>query len=459
MQKAAFLFLFILFFDLAFGQESILNKYIQEGLESNLSLKQKEFSLQKSTLELREARGKFLPSIAIDARYSRAGGGRTIEFPVGEIVNPVYDAINSTRIATGQNPIPFPHLDNEIIPFLRKKEHETKIRAIQPLFQPALYYNHKLKSDLKNVSMFEVQIYKRELIVEIKRAYFNYLKSVQVVILYENTLGLLNENLRVSQKLFDNGIATKEVVYRAQAELSKIEQEFEEASENKTLAQSYFNHLLNKPLGQPIENLNIMSNLPSESLDIDALKNAALTNREELKQLEEYIEVASHTKGIAGSSYLPGVVVVADYGFQGEEYQFKKDDDYWMVSGILQWNLFNGFQDESKRQMAEIEKQKMLTTLHETESLICLQAQESYHNMKVAAKARITAENRLKAARESFKLINKKYEQGMAPHIEFIDARNAMTSAEVVNILSKYDFFIRSAEMERVAGLWKFEKK
>jgi len=67
MQKAAFLFLFILFFDLALGQENILNKYIQEGLESNLILKQKEFSLQKSTLELKEARGKFLPSIAIDS--------------------------------------------------------------------------------------------------------------------------------------------------------------------------------------------------------------------------------------------------------------------------------------------------------------------------------------------------------------------------------------------------------
>jgi outer membrane protein TolC len=129
-----------------------------------------------------------------------------------------------------------------------------------------------------------------------------------------------------------------------------------------------------------------------------------------------------------------------------------------MVSGILQWNLFNVFQDKSKRQLAEIEKQKIQTTLLETKRLILLQAQESNYNLRVAAKARITAEDRLTAARASFNLVSKKYQQGLGSHIEFIDARNAMTSAEYSNIISKYDYFIRSAEMERVAGLWEFEK-
>lgn len=35
-------------------------------------------------------RGMFLPSVSIEARYSRAGGGKIIEFPVGDLMNPVY---------------------------------------------------------------------------------------------------------------------------------------------------------------------------------------------------------------------------------------------------------------------------------------------------------------------------------------------------------------------------------
>ena len=58
------------------AQESNLDKYIQEGLKNNLALKQREFSLNKSIAALDEARGLFMPSIGINARYTRADGGR-----------------------------------------------------------------------------------------------------------------------------------------------------------------------------------------------------------------------------------------------------------------------------------------------------------------------------------------------------------------------------------------------
>lgn len=458
MQRGILVFLHILFFNLVTAQESILQEYIQQGLASNLTIKQKEFSLEKSILELREARGKFLPSIGLEARYSKAGGGRTIEFPVGDLMNPVYEAINLTRIQASQMPIPFPELENRIIPFLREEEHETKIRAIQPVFQPALYFNQKIKSELQDIQTLDLQVYKRELINDIKRSYYNYLKTVQVVILYKNTLSLLKENLRVSQRLFENGQATKEVIYRAQAELSKIEQELAEALRNNVLASAYFNHLLNRPLDQEIKLSEERSFRLLEGMILEEVRDASLRNREELKQLKEYINVASSSKAIAITTYFPGVVLVADYGFQGKEYRFKKEDDFWMVSGILQWNFFNGFQDDCKRQLAEVEKQKLQSTLEETEQLIRLQAQEAYYNLDVARQGWLTSEDRLKAARESYNLVSKKFEEGLTPHIEFIDARNTLTSAEVFNIISKYDYFIRSAELERVAALWKFDE-
>lgn len=456
MRLAHLVLLFLLFVHPVFAQDTILIQYIRQGLENNLALKQKEFSLEKSILELREARGKFLPSIGIEARYSRAGGGRIIEFPVGDLMNPVYDAINLTRIQTGQTALPFPELNNEIIPFLRKEEHDTKVRAVQTVFQPALYFNQKIKADLKNASMQDMQVYKRELILEMKRGYMNYLKMVKIVELYEKTRGLLNENLRVSRKLVENGLATREVEYRAKAELSRIDQDLEEARKNQSLAQSCFNHLLNRPLDTVIECTTNPFQNAEPGLDIESLTEAAIARREELKQLREYVEVATHSQGLAGSAYLPGVVVVADYGFQGEEYRFAQKDDYWMVSGVMQWNLFNGFQDDARRQQAEIEKQKLLALIKETERRIELQTREAWLNLEVSGKARITSEDRLAAARESYLIVSRKYEQRRAPHIEYLDAQNALTAAEVAEIISKYDHFIRLAEVERAAALWEF---
>ena len=325
------------------------------------------------------------------------------------------------------------------------------------IFQPALFYNEKIKSDLKSIREYDVNIYKRQLISEIKTAYLNYLKLEQVKRLYTSTLDLLKENLRVSEKLVENDKATREVIYRAQTELSKIEQELEEAKANSTQAQYYFNHLLNRPLQDTIKVENNLTLLDPGNENTDAYIQSTLANREELKQLKETIQVARHVKGAAGSAFLPGIFVVGDYGYQGEQYNFTSDYDYWMVSGILQWNLFNGFQDHSKRQQAQMDENKANLVLQETEKLLTMQVQKSYDNLLVAAKARITSEERLRAARESFKIINKKYSEGLASQIEFIDAHNSLTSAEIGRIINQYDYYIRAAELERVAALWIFE--
>ncbi len=61
--------------------DDILESYIQEGLQSNLALKQQDFILQQNLQALHEVRGSFLPSISLEARYSRAGGGARHQHP------------------------------------------------------------------------------------------------------------------------------------------------------------------------------------------------------------------------------------------------------------------------------------------------------------------------------------------------------------------------------------------
>ena len=129
-----YIFLLSIFLISVFAYADNLDNYVQIGLENNLALKQKEFNYKKSMHALKEARGMFFPSVSIEARYTRAGGGREIEFPVGDLLNPVYSTLNQL---TGTQS--FPQLDNERIPFLREKEHETKLRLVQPLFQYGIY--------------------------------------------------------------------------------------------------------------------------------------------------------------------------------------------------------------------------------------------------------------------------------------------------------------------------------
>ena len=270
----------------------------------------------------------------------------------------------------------------------------------------------------------------------------------------DKTQDLLEENVRVSQSLFENDKVTKSIVYRAEAELHAFRQQQAEAVKGKTMAGSYFNFLLNRELSDSIEVASF--NLDSQSLlpNLSEATQQALAKREELQQLDALIQVMDKKVKLNQSNFLPGVSAVVDYGYQGETYSFGKNDDYWMASVVASWNLFNGFQDKFKIDQSKLEKKQVALQYEELQHQIHLQVQDAYQNLIVAIQQVDAAQAGQTSARQSFRMIDRQYREGMVSQIEYIDARNAKTQAEVNAIVSQYDYFIRKAEWEKIVAAY-----
>jgi len=436
------------------AEESILDHYINIGLNSNLALKQQEFSLEQSMKALKEARGMYLPSLTLLSRYSRAGGGRTIEFPVGTIVNPIYETLNEILVGLGQNPKPFPVIPDQTIPFLREEEQETKIRLVQPIFQPRIYHNASLKSNLKDVQFYETTIFKRVLIKDIKIAYFNYLRAYYVIQLFTETQSLLQENLRVSEVLYDAQKVTRDAVYRAEAEIGFVEQNILEAKNNLDLSRSYLNFLLNRSLQDSVVVDESILGIKKYTFTLDTARVLALKNREEINQLRSAIEASQDNRKIVRSNYIPGLSAVVDYGIQGESYEFSGRDDYWMASLVFEWNIFRGFQDQARSESATLQIRKLETRLLELKQQLKLQVRSAYNNFMLAQKQIEVTNKQAQSSESSFKIVNKKYSEGMAAMIEFLDARSNMTRAQINRLLANYEYHRSFAELERVIAYY-----
>jgi len=448
MKKMITVFLLIIT-NITFSQSSILEGYINIGLEQNLVLKQKEFSLNKSLAALDGARGLFLPSVGINARYTRAEGGRTIDFPIGDLFNPIHQTLNQL---TGVDAFPT-DLENQHIQFLREKEHNTSIEFIQPIFNTEIFYNYKLKSNLTEIERKEQEVYVRMLVKDIKTAYFNYMITVNLEKLANSTEEILRENLRVNKSLFKNNKVTVDVVYRSEAELSELIQNKEEALKSKIVAAAYLNFLLNRTLD---ENINEDDIFPIEKMvnySLEEAEELAIKNREELMQLYYAGEAAGNVIGLSKSGYLPTLSLAANYGFQGENYCFTDEDDYWNASLVLQWNLFRGLQDQANVEQAKWDKKTVELQKIETGNKIRLQVREAYNDLLVSLKSIEAATDRLKSSQKTFEIIDRKYLEGMSSQIEFIDARTTKTRAELNYILTKYNYRIKRAELEQVLAI------
>ena len=165
------------------------------------------------------------------------------------------------------------------------------------MFNQRFFIIIQYQNNLLEIKSLEKQIFTRGLISEIKIGYLNILRTKEVVKLFENTLVVLDENLRVNNSLFKNNKVTVDRVHRARAEKSEIEHKLLEAQNNYSLAKSYFNYLLNKPLDDEVIEENLETNNLNFS-ELSELELFATNNREEFLLIKKLIEI-SEDKGSA----------------------------------------------------------------------------------------------------------------------------------------------------------------
>lgn len=436
------------------AQENILERYIREGIANNLEIQAQEYSVNRSKAGVDEATGKYLPSIALNSRYSRAGGGRTIDLPIGDIVNPIYSGLNTI---SGQNLYPT-NIPNQTINFLRKEEQETKLRLVQPIFKSEIYFNHQLQGKILEVEEITRDLKSRELIYAIKKAYYDYLKVSEVVKLVEEFEKLAEENLRVSEKLVLSQKATKEILLRAEAEISEIRQHQTDYKNKQSQAAAYFNYLLNKDQDSKIITGDEFPDKHSRYELDENIYALARANREEIRVLDANIDLSKTATKINSSAYYPGLFFALDYGFEGEKFEFSDKSDFWMASLVLEWNIFNGMQDKAKIDQSEWRDKEIDNARLQLLKSINLQVREAVQNYLSALEKMDATAKRKESTDEYFRIISKKYENGMSPFIEYLDAKTALFQARVNFINTGYDLLTADAYVERMTAAYPLEK-
>lgn len=445
--KAKPLIVFFLFlFSLAVnGQDTALDEYIREGLESNHALRQKKIDYAISLAKLKESRSLFFPDIDFNARYTVARGGRIIEFPVGDLLNPVYSTLNMLT-GTAQ----FPEINNQTFNFYREHEHETKISVIQPVFNTDIIYNYRIAGENAKIKSVDIDLYKNELVREIKTAYYECCKARSLLNLADSSILLVKENLRVSRRLQENDKVTIDAVYRSEAELAKAEAARARALNYFESSRSYFNFLLNRPLttkfnaGIPIE--------PRIITNLEKMQKDALEKRSELKKISHYREAGNYAVKLHKGDNIPDISGVVHYGYQGEDYSFTSEDDFVLASLVLSWDLFQGMANKRKIEQAKLELEKLDNAYHETEKAIRMEVLNSYYAVLAAYDEYRATGKRKTSARKAYRVIKRKYEEGQTNLLELIDARTAMTEANSAHISARSNYFIKMAELEYARG-------
>jgi len=428
--------------NLSLSAQDIPEQYLAEALNSNLVLKEKNVSYEKSIISLKQARSLFLPESWIEGQYSLAKGGRSLDLPIGDLLNPVYQTLNQLTGSTK-----FPTISNTSEQFLPNNFYDLRLRTTLPIINPSLKANRNINQSQVLLQQTEIDTYKRELIREVKVSYYKYLMAKNAISIYENALMVVNQNLKVNQSLLSNGKGLPAYVSRAESEVKQVESNLLAAKNDEQNAKAYFNFLLNKPLTEPV--IAVESSLTENIEAVLNTSNDNINGREELKSLGIAKEINKDVQKLNRSFRTPKLNAFLDLASQGFDFKVNSNSFFYLGGVQMQVPIFAGKRNIYKIQQSELDGQNLEIRNEYVREQLQLSASVSRNNAATIYSNYNSAIKQEEAARKYFNLIDRGYREGVNTYIEFLDARNQLTNAQLQVNINKYKVLGAVADYER----------
>lgn len=434
-------YLLLLFALPVFGQKSVLDEYVATAFQQNITLQQKSIQVEKAMIALKTAQSLYQPSVAFQGGYQSGEGGRSIAFPVGDLLNPVYSTLNALTKSTA-----FPQIANVETNFFPRDFYDVKVQTTMPLYNKDISYNKQIQEQSLSLQREDVSLYKRELVKQIKTAYYNYLLSLGLVKVYENSLNLALEGKKVNEKLLANGKGLPAYLLRSDSEIATIQAQIADAVKQNQAAQYYFNFLLNRELRAEIR------------IDFEVEKAVAGVYsvvpgvREELSLLSKSINIQETVLKMNESFYLPKLNGFVNLGSQATLNNISSKSGYYFFGLQMDIPIFSGKRNLYKVKQTQLDIASAKNALDLNTKQFNMATEIAQKNVQSSIVSFQASTKSYEAAAAYLRLIEKGYKEGVSTYLETVDARNQWMNAQINYQLKQFNVLIAAAAYEREAA-------
>ena len=445
-KKPKMKYLILLLFALpVWGQKSVLDTYIATAFQQNITVQQKSIQVEKAMIALKTAQSLYQPNLSFQGAYQSGEGGRSIAFPVGDLLNPVYSTLNALTRTTQ-----FPQISNVETNFFPRNFYDMKVQSTMPIFNKDLSYNKQLQSQQIELQQVDLSLYKRELVKQIKTAYYQYLLSLGLQKVYQNSLYVAQEGKKINQKLVENGKGLPAYILRADSEIAQIQAQQAEASKQSESARMYFNFLLNVPLTNEI----LVDFEVDKAIQEVIRTRSTVGNREELNLLAKSISMQETVLKMNESFYLPKLNGFVNLGSQSSNWALNSKSAYYILGFQVDLPIYSGKRNTLKVKQSQLDVASAKNTLDLTAKQLNLATETAQKGLSASLVGFQAATKSLEAASAYQRLIEKGFHEGVNSYLETVDARNQWMNAQINYQLNQFKVLIAAAAYEREAALY-----
>lgn len=399
---------------------------VDRTLRFNPEIASRRIAIDEAKKELGKAGGLFLPTITASQQLSTLSASDSL--------------LNSRN---------YPDESSKI----------TNLRLSQPLFTGFAGLNtlDKVKyiREYRECELHEAQL---GLIRQVQRQFYDYLRLVEDVASFQETIVGLEEQLKAAKAFFEQYMAPELQVLQAEVRLSTARQDLVQIQTQASNARRRLHELLALPAGEAdAEYSGRLSDFDCQGVSPLADYAERAKTRPDLRMANINIALARKEAKIILGRSLPRVTVDADYYDRDVRYDARAlpgyNEDYWTLGLNVSINLFQGGADAAAYGQQMLAASRHQEDLRKLSNQIDRELETSHASLREAALRIDSALRTKEVAVAALDRAKTAFELGLGTTITVLDAQRDVNQAMTGISKARADFLSSRADLEYLAAM------
>jgi outer membrane protein TolC len=291
----------------------------------------------------------------------------------------------------------------------------------------------------------------QEVIFGVIRAYSAVLLSREALSTVQTSVRTAEANLAAAESRYEAGLVVASDALAARVRLARLREEAIAAANQVRLSRAALNEAMGLPLGQAHRLIGQLDLPPALSEQLDALEEAARTQRPDYRQLD--LEVQRLEKDVLRTkgAILPTMHLMGNYEINNQNFA-SNGQDSWSVGVVLNLNLFNGGGDHARIVEAQANYQRAVAQRERMANAIGLEVHDAFLAHQTARERVAVAREAVTQAEESLRIVQDRYDAGLTTIVELLDSETAVTAARTNVTRTLYDATVSLARLDLSLG-------
>ena len=415
----------------AFGEVVSLHDAVSRALESNHLLKAATLEQGAAREGVAVSRSRYLPRVYLES------GGTLSNTPSSVFMMKLDEGRINPGSDFSQNTL------NDPAP---RGDFKSALKLEQPLLDFGISTGVELAAKEAESAQISLDQTREQVAFRVYNAYLDVRKARAFRDIADQEVADAREHGRLAQEREKDGAGLRSDQLRTATALSEAQQRLLTATDDLLLARMRLNLVVGGKEGEALDigeapgELSSLAELPARG-DLISL---ALRNRPELKAAEKTVQKGELAVRQARNAYLPTIYASASYQINDRDVPIGYDNDSWSIGVNLRWELFDGNRRSHEKGRAELSRNAAAALLEDDRREVALQVSEGLLRRQEAGLKLESARAMVQAAQEGVRLVALRFESGLSPLVELMDAE-AVLNRSRANLIEVENSYRRSA--------------